>query len=66
MDNQINETLLKPEKEFEARNNKEYEVKVIINSMVYGHKIENYLPGLYYLVLWKGYSEKKIPESVYW
>ena len=31
-----NKALPKPEKEFEAENDKEYEVKTIIDSMVYG------------------------------
>ena len=33
--------LLKSEKEFEARDNKEYEVKSIINSVVYSRKVNN-------------------------
>lgn len=40
-----------PEKEFEARDNKKYEVKVIINSVVYYNKVKNSLPGLHYLDL---------------
>ena len=35
-----------PERKFEAENNKEYKVKVIINNAIYGHKAENQLPGL--------------------
>ncbi len=27
--------------------------------MVYSKEINNQLPGLYYLILWKGYSEEK-------
>ncbi len=42
---------LKLEKEFEARNNKEYEVKAIIYSIVYGNETINQILGLYYLVL---------------
>ena len=39
---------------------KEYEVEAIWNSAVYTKESESgYLPGLYYLVFWKGYLEKK-------
>ncbi len=34
-------TLLKSEKKFKARNNKEYKVKLIVNSVVYDKKVEN-------------------------
>ena len=27
--------------------------------MVYTSKLDSYLPGLYYLILWKGYSQKE-------
>ena len=38
----------------------EYKVKAIRNSAVYARESEsNHLPGLYYLVLWKGYLEEK-------
>ncbi len=40
--------------EFEARGNKKYEVKAIIDSVVYSQQNNNQMPGLYYLVLWKG------------
>ncbi len=43
--------LSKSEKELEARNNKKYEVKVIINSAIYGKETNNQISGLYYLVL---------------
>ncbi len=51
--------LREPEKEFEAGDNKEYDVKAIINSAVYGQQTNNQMPGLYYLVSWKGYPEEK-------
>ncbi len=52
--------LSEPEKEFEARDNKEYEVEAIINSAVYNQQANNsQMPGLYYLVLWKGYPEEE-------
>ena len=46
--------------EFEAGNDKEYEVDGIRDSAVYAKEsATGQLPGLYYLVLWKGYSEEK-------
>ncbi len=36
-----NVTLPEPEKEFEARDNTEYEVKAIIDSVVYNKKTNN-------------------------
>lgn len=47
------------QKKLEARNNKKYEAKVIIDIAMYTHKTKNKLPSFYYLVLWKGYPEKK-------
>ena len=46
--------LLEPKKniEFEVKGDKEYKVKTIINSAVYGQQTNNnQIPGLYYLVL---------------
>ena len=45
--------------EFEAGgDNKEYKVEGIRNSAVYTKESETgHLPGLYYLVSWKGYPE---------
>ncbi len=51
--------LLKPEKKFEAGNNKKYKVKSIVNSTVYDKEAESQLSSLYYLVLWKGYLEEE-------
>ena len=45
--------------EFEPGDNKEYEVEVIRDSAVYVKEVDGYLPGLYYLVAWKGYSEEE-------
>ncbi len=55
-----NKALPEPEKdlEFEARRDKEYEVKAIIDSTVYDQQANEQILGLYYLVLWKGYPEK--------
>ena len=39
---------------------KEYKVEVIWDSAVYANKLESgHLSGLYYLVLWKGYSKEE-------
>ena len=47
--------------EFEAGgNNQEYEIEEICDNAVYARESEaGYLPGLYYLVSWKGYPEDK-------
>ena len=46
--------------EFEANNNEEYKFEGILDSAVYKKKFEDgHLPGLYYLVLWKGYPEEE-------
>ena len=58
-----NKALLEPEKEleFEAKDNKKYEVETIINSVVYNQQANHdQMPGLYYLVLWKDYPEEEI------
>ncbi len=50
---QVDKALLEPEKEieFEAGDNKEYEVEAIIDSAVYDQQANDQMPGLYYLVL---------------
>ena len=51
--------------EFEVGDDKEYEVEGIQDSAVYIRKSAKQLPGLYYLVLWKGYpKEENIWELV--
>ena len=45
--------------EFEAGDDKEYEVDGIWDSAVYARKSVRQLPGLYYLVSWKGYPEEE-------
>ena len=52
----MDKALPKPEKEleFKAGVNKEYKVKVITDSAVYGQQANDQTPDLYYLVLWKG------------
>ena len=48
------------ELDFEAGNSKEYKVEAIWDSAVYTVESKSgHLPGLYYLVAWKGYSEKE-------
>ena len=37
----------------------EYEVEAICNSAVYARELAGHLPGLYYLVSWKGYPEEE-------
>lgn len=44
---------------FEADNKEKYKVKEIQDSAVYGKKSENYLPRVYYLILWKVYYKEK-------
>ena len=46
--------------EFKAGNSKEYEVETIWDSAVYARNPESgQLPGLYYLIAWKGYSKEE-------
>ena len=46
--------------EFEASNNEKYKVDDFWDSPIYAKKsIIGQLPGLYYLILWKGYSKKE-------
>ena len=45
--------------EFEPGDNKEYKLEAIRNSAVYAKEADRHLPGLYYLVAWKGYPEEE-------
>ena len=45
--------------EFDAGNNKEYEVDGIWDSTVYIRELAGKLHWRYYLVLWKGYPEEE-------
>lgn len=45
--------------EFEVGNNKDYKVKAIQDSIVYGKEVDGHLLILYYLVAWKSYSKKE-------
>lgn len=40
---------------FDTGNSKEQKVEAIRDNAVYGSKAEGYLPGFYYLVVWKSY-----------
>ena len=42
-----------------SKNNSQYKIQVICDSMVYTKKSIDYLSGLYYLIFWKGYLEEK-------
>ncbi len=56
----VNNTVLSElKKEFKPKDNKEYKVEAIIDSMVYSKEANNQIPSVYYLVLWKSYLEKK-------
>ena len=59
----MNELFLKPELKFDANDNKKYKIEAIKDSAVYIKKTEKYLPGLYYLIFWKSYPEKKILKN---
>ena len=57
---QVNNILSESEKKFKTKDNKEYEVKTIINSVIYGKEANNQMLSFYYLVLLKKLScEKK-------
>ena len=55
----MNKLFAESELEFDAGDNKIYKVEAIIVSAVYTKKADGYLPGLYYLIFWKSYSEKE-------
>ncbi len=50
---------LEKEVEFEAGDNKEYEVEAIIDNVVYDQEANDQMPGFCYLVSWKGYPEEE-------
>ena len=53
--------------EFEPGDDKKYKVEAIQNSTVYVKKVDEHLPGLYYLVAWKSYSkEENTPGNLPW
>ena len=55
----MNEFAEVPEFEFESGDDKEYEVEAIQDSAVYAKEADGHLPGLYYLVAWKGYPKEE-------
>ena len=44
---------------FEPSDDKEYKIEAIWDSVVYAKEVDGHFPGLYYLVIWKGYPEKE-------
>lgn len=55
----INNTLPEPEREFEIRDNKEYEIEIRVDSAMNGQQANDQMPSLYYFVLWKDTPEEK-------
>ncbi len=45
--------------ELDEGDSEEYEVEAIRDNAVYARESESHLPGLYYLVSWKGYPEEE-------
>ena len=45
--------------EFKAGDSKKYKVEAISDNAVYAKEAEGHLPGLYYLVAWKGYPKEE-------
>ena len=45
--------------EFDKGDDKEYKVEAIQDSIVYIKEVDGHLPGLYYLVVEKGYPEEE-------
>lgn len=58
-----NNALLELKRKFEARDNKHYKIKSIVNSVVYDKEAESKMSSLYYLVLWKSYLKEKSSRS---
>ena len=40
---------------FQTGNDKEYKVEAIQDNAIYAKEADGYIPGLYYLVVWKSY-----------
>ena len=45
--------------ELDQDDSKKYKVKAICNNAFYASELEGHLPGLYYLVSWKGYPKEE-------
>lgn len=57
--NDLGNNSLELERGFKAGNNKEYKVKAIIDNAVHSVELNNPMSDLYFLVLWKNYSEEE-------
>ncbi len=55
----VDEATSKLEIEGDGDDSEEYEIEAIRDSAVYARESEGHLPGLYYLVSWKGYPEEE-------
>ena len=55
----MNELSSEPKPKFDTGNNKKYKIKTIRDNIIYTKEAKKYLLGLYYLVFYKGYLEKK-------
>ena len=55
----VDEATSQLEFEGDGGDGEEYEVEAIRDSAVYARESEGHLPGLYYLVSWKGYPEEE-------
>ena len=49
--------------EFESGDDKKYKMEAIRDSAVYAKEVDGHLPGLYYLIAWKGYSEEESTQE---
>ena len=67
----LEQDIIRKEREFSVPefepddDNKEYKVKAIQDSVVYAKKADGDLPGLYYLVIWKGYLEEENTRELF-
>lgn len=51
--------LLKSKQELNTRNKKEYKIEIFYNKKYYIKEFMDWLPGLYFLISWKSYSENE-------
>ena len=55
----VDEEVKQIEFDVDNDNSRKYKVEAIWDSVVYARESEGHLPGLYYLVSWKGYPEEE-------